>query len=272
MEPSQCRTCGQAIIWTKRNDDPKRWNRPLDVRSATKGFCVVDKVVHVTDCYQIHLCDPRDVQIQDEQTRMENAVVGVEDPPYVRTVPESVRFPAPILTPVVAPSGTAATAEDVVEEPRKYTTGGGGRAAVAEIALSVTCPWRDCGAGVGEPCWDLPERSDGRDIARDWPHFARRIAGRDHLGITSTPNWCSDDEGLRQDADAHDRGMQKIESRQRVRTALADLDARALKYKCPSCGASRNIDCWNLIQRKKGVKLHTARPHAERLELAPKKL
>lgn len=62
MRSSNCRNCGKAIIWLKKNADDTRWNPPLDAESAQSGYCVVDDKVEFTYMYRKHDCTIGDIE------------------------------------------------------------------------------------------------------------------------------------------------------------------------------------------------------------------
>lgn len=74
MTQSQCRKCGEPIIWGRRADDPDRWHRPLGVASESFGFYVdQNEIVRNGVFYDIHTCRRKKVRSSNND-RYSNAV------------------------------------------------------------------------------------------------------------------------------------------------------------------------------------------------------
>jgi hypothetical protein len=175
MQPSQCRTCGQPILWVRRGDDTDRWNRPLDISSGQPGFCLVDGVIHATTMYQAHVCQPRTVQQFDDQRRY-----TLSDP-LPQAVPPTIddaedQDDAPEYDAEQAQRDAEADelkrreAHELVEQQRAqfYAAREAERAAAREAydALNVEAvhklKCRRCGASRSTKCWNLSARHRGK--------------------------------------------------------------------------------------------------------------
>lgn len=89
MKAGTCNRCGRPIIWTKRLDDPNRWNRPLDPGNAHTGLVIRpnDTAEWVT-VYQHHTCLAVDVR---EYSALMQALEDAPPPKRVTELDEGQR-------------------------------------------------------------------------------------------------------------------------------------------------------------------------------------
>jgi hypothetical protein len=176
MQPSQCRTCGQPILWVRRGDDTDRWNRPLDISSGQPGFCLVDGVIHATTMYQAHVCQPRTVQQFDDQRRYTLSDPLPDQPPAAPVVDEIEEEDAPEYDAAQAERDAQADElerrqahEQLERERAQYLVAREAERAASRAiydALNVEAihklKCRKCGASRSTKCWNLSARNRGK--------------------------------------------------------------------------------------------------------------